>query len=137
MQEFFEYFRPRYWTWPRIVFTVFYSALMVLFSYSSYKTFTIPKEDVKAIILNKTTGFKANGIPRYFVEVQSGEKIWLEEISYKFEYDTMNIHKEVSLQVFQKKSYAFCGLSLISLLLLIVYGSPFMKLILKLKENVL
>lgn len=133
----FKYLHHRYWTWPRISFTVFYSLLMAAFLYSGYKTFTIPKEKMSVTVLNKTTGFRSNGTPRYFIEVQSNEKIWTEEIDFKYRYDSLNIHNEIILDVFQKKSYIFCGLMLLSFCGLIIYGSPFAKLVLKLKDEVL
>lgn len=133
----FELLHYRYWTFPRISFTVFYSLLLISLGYSSYRTFTIPKQEIKAKILNKTTGFRSNGYPRYFIEVQSNEKIWTEEIPFKYNYDSVNIHQEIILQEIPLKSYIYCLIAFFSFLGLLIYGSPFAKLVLKLKDEVL
>ena len=101
-----------------------------------YKTFTIPKIPVKAIALNKTTGFQQSGKPIYLVEFKKDDKVWAQEISYKVFYDTIGLNKEIDLMVFQKTSYLFCGLSILSFIGLIVFGSPFAKLVLRLKDEV-
>ena len=126
----------RYWTFPRIVFVLFYVAINVGICFSFYKAFTTPKLQVPAIVLKKDSGISESGVPKYFVEVSEKDstKHFRQEIQYGFVWDTLDVKEQIIVEKYPLITWLY-GFGIFILLILdIIFADTFGKLVLRLRN---
>ena len=130
-------FEIRYWSYPRILFAVFYILCCVGVLYCGYETFTTPKIPADVKVYHKDSGVTSSGEVKYFVEgaeLKDTTKMSRYEIQYGFVWDTIKVSHVVTIQKIPLKSYWF-GLGGFFLTCLVGWFSKlFGKLVLRIRD---
>lgn len=126
------YHQLKYWSFPKILFMIFFGMNIFSMCYFGNLTFRSKKIDKIVTVVHKNTGMTNSGEPTFFVEFKDSSNVWSENVKYGFVYDTLKIGQKAIVKDFELKTYIF---GLLCVLCLMIFGftlSTFLDIIFKL-----
>lgn len=124
----------RYWTISKIVFVVLFIVAIIGAIYTGNVAIKSPKRNVDVTILAKDSYVTNDGEKKYFIEVQSQEKISRENVKFAFAFDTLKVGQKIVIKEFETTAFIYAlacfGLSIY----ILITFHMFWKIVLRIDE---
>ena len=124
----------RYWTFSRIFFVITFILAIVSAIYTGNIAIKYPKKDVNVTILAKDTYITNDGEKKYFIEVQSPNKISREDVKFAFAYDTLKIGQKITIKEFETTAFIYGLIFFISCTYILITVHLFWKIIMRIDD---
>lgn len=124
----------RYWTISKIVFVVLFIVAIIGAIYTGNVAIKSPKRNVDVTILAKDSYITNDGEKKYFVEVQSSEKISREDVKFAFAFDTLKIGQKIVIKEFETTAFIYALVCFVLSTYILITFHLFWKIVLRIEE---
>lgn len=124
----------RYWTISKIVFVVLFIVAIIGAIYTGNVAIKSPKRNVDVTILAKDSYVTNDGEKKYFVEVQSQEKISREDVKFAFAFDTLKVGQKIVIKEFETTAFIYALVCFVLSTYILITFHMFWKIVLRIEE---